>query len=126
MNPPSAEIFLSIGLFLLSGLFVVLWWLYRQKDQDSKEKYLQLKEETDKAVALLFEKHDEDVSELNDLKLLIASKHYERTDLDAKFDRMEATFKSGFIELGAKFDKLTDVLTKHMIDTSLPSHNGRQ
>ena len=103
MNLPLTE----IAVASLTGLFIVLWWFYRQRDQDNKN-----------AIALLFKKHDEDVDQLNELKLQIASKHYERTDLDAKFDRMEATFKIGFNELGFKFDKLSDVLTKHMVDTN--------
>lgn len=27
----------EVSMFLLSGLFVMLWWFYRQRDQDRKE-----------------------------------------------------------------------------------------
>jgi hypothetical protein len=89
----------EIALALLTALFVVLWWFYRQRDQDSKT-----------AIALLFKKHDEDAEALNNLKIEIAKKHYERGDLDLKFDRMEETTRIGFRDMGDKFDKLSNTL----------------
>ncbi|HUW46522.1 MAG TPA: hypothetical protein VMW50_12095 [Dehalococcoidia bacterium] len=111
----------------LTSLLVILWWFYRQRDADSKQALKDLKESSEKTledyknemaktIVLLFTKHDDDAKELADLKLLIASKHYERTDLDLKFDKMEDTFRRGFDDMGKRFDrmseKLMDFITK--------------
>jgi hypothetical protein len=98
----------EIGIAFLSVLFTALWWFYRKRD-----------DERQKSTDLLFKKHDEDVQALNDLKLLIASKHYERTDLDAKFDKMEETTRFGFRDMGEKFDHLSKTLMEF-----LAKHNG--
>lgn len=103
MSPDS---FVTIGLFLLGGIFTVLWFLLRAKDA---------KQERD--IALLWEKHDEDAKALQDLRIQIAGRHYERTELDGKFEKLEVAFKRGFDVLGDKFDALKDAL--------LQNHNDR-
>jgi|WetSurMetagenome_2_1015567.scaffolds.fasta_scaffold1149236_1 hypothetical protein len=105
----------EIGLAFLGVLFTALWWFYRKRD-----------EERQKAVDLLFRKHDEDVQALNDLKLLIASKHYERSDLDAKFDKMEETTRDGFKNMGEKFDKLSNTLLDFLAQLNGFAKNGHK
>ena len=98
----------------LTSLLVVLWWFYRQRDKDRED-----------SIKLLFKKHDDDVTELNNLKLIIASKHYERTDLDAKFDKMEETTRHGFKDMGEKFDKLSNTLMDFLAQVNGFGKNGR-
>lgn len=62
----------------------------------------------------LYEKHTKDVDKLRDLELRIASNHYERAELDKKFEKLEMAFRDGFKDLGVKFDRLSDSLTEHM------------
>ena len=91
--------------FILAGLgvlFTVLWYLLQQKDAKQQ-----------KDIELLWTKHDSDVTELQQLKLQIASQHYVKAELDQKFDRMDATMKTGFEILSSKVDKLSDVLIAH-------------
>lgn len=92
---------IEISLFALTGLFVALWYLLTQKDAKQQ-----------KDIELLWQKHDADAKELDMLKLQIASRHYEKNELDNKFDRMEETFRSGFKDLGSKVDTLTNALLK--------------
>ena len=93
----------DVILMGISGVGTVVWYLLRQKDDQQAE-----------AIALLFKKHDEDYAELQALKLQIASQHYVKGELDDKFDRLESAFRSGFAELGAKFDRLGETLVQHI------------
>jgi biopolymer transport protein ExbB/TolQ len=89
----------AIILFFVGGVFVVLWWLLRMKDSAQAGQ-----------IALLFEKHDEDVKRLSDLELKIAERHYQKTELDGKFERLESSFRTGIDQLGTKFDRLAETL----------------
>ena len=89
----------EIALFVLTGLFVVLWYLLLQKD--SKQQ---------KDIELLWTKHDSDVTELQQLKLQIASQHYVKAELDQKFDRMDTSMRSGFKVLSEKVEQLSKTL----------------
>ena len=91
----------EIGLAILSGFFVLLWYLLQQKDEKQQ-----------KDIELLWTKHDLDARELDALRLQIASQHYVKSELDSKFDRMEETFRTGFKDLGSKVDSLTSSLLK--------------
>ena len=91
----------EVSLTILSGLFTVMWWLLRQKD-----------EKQESAIKILFDKHDEDSRRLDDLKLEIARQHYVKQELDVKFDRLDLSIKTGMHELGEKFDNLATVLIK--------------
>lgn len=86
-------------LYIVGGLFTLLWFLLRQKDASQAEQ-----------IKLLFKKHDDDAAELQALKLQIASQHYVKGELDNKFDKLETTFREGLETLGAKFDHLSQVL----------------
>jgi len=76
------------------------------------------------AIAILFKKHDEDVSELSNLKIEIAKKHYEREDINAMFGKIEKTVSDGFIMLGAKFDTLSTKM--EIISDKLATHIGHE
>jgi len=87
----------------VSGIATVLWYLLRKRDEEQQQ-----------AIDLLFKKHDADAEALTKLKLEIASHHYVKSELDAKFDRLQDTFTNGFETLGNKFDKLSDALVEHI------------
>lgn len=87
----------------ISGVASLVWYLLRKRDEEQQE-----------AINLLFKKHDMDADALAALKLEIASHHYVKSELDAKFDRLQDTFTSGFDALGKKFDKLSDALIDHI------------
>ena len=88
---------------ILSGLFAVLWWLLRQKDSAQQ-----------KQISMLFEKHDEDAKRLQDLELDIAKHHYLKVELDPKFDRLAASFRTDMEALGSKVEKLTDAVVRRV------------
>jgi hypothetical protein len=81
----------------------VVWALIKKQNTDQERQ-----------IALLFVKHDEDAKALQELRIQIAEGHYKKTELDVKFDRLEFAFKAGFDQLGMKFDKLSDVLVRHI------------
>lgn len=88
---------------VLGIVISVIGWLLRNKDAEQAS-----------SIRLLFEKHDNDALALQELRVQIAAKHYERPELDAKFDRLDATFRDGFDKLGQKFDRLSDTLSGHI------------
>lgn len=117
------------------GVFVVLWWLLRAKDDKQQQEIRDFKQEieTYKEVrkieiekkfdqlwtkqredcALLHAKHDTDVKELGELRERIAREHYVKQELDNKFDKLERAFTDGFKGLGAKFDRLSEAISRH-------------
>lgn len=90
-------------VFVLGITISIIGWFLRSKDAEQAAQ-----------IKLLFEKHDQDATALQELRVQIAAKHYERPELDAKFDRLDATFRNGFDNLGDKFDRLSDALIKHI------------
>ena len=101
----------ELSMFLLSTLVGVFLWLLKNKDASQSKEIDELHQQVD----ALFRKHDADVAALQELRVVIASNHYERTELDRKFDKMEAAFTSGFDSLGKKFDRLAETLVNHLI-----------
>jgi hypothetical protein len=87
------------------GLVAIIGWFLRQKD-----------EQQGTAIALLFKKHDDDAAALGALRLEIAKEHYLKHELDARFVSLENTFKQGMHDLGTKFDKLSDILIRHVTE----------
>lgn len=87
-------------VFLVLG---IIGWFLRSKDEAQA-----------KQIALLFIKHDQDAEALSELKERIAREHYVKGELDARFQRLEDAFKTGFHELGAKIDKLADAMVAHL------------
>ena len=105
----------ELSMFLLSSLVGVFLWLLKNKDMAQAKEITELHLQ----VETLFRKHDVDAAALQELRVTIASNHYERTELDRKFDKMEATFASGFDSLGKKFDKLADTLINHLVNADI-------
>jgi hypothetical protein len=90
---------LELIMFAFGFVLTILFWFVRTRD-DARAK----------SINLLFRKHDEDVEKLQELKIIIAGRHYERGELDIKFEKLEHTFKEGFNTLGDRFDNLSKVL----------------
>lgn len=95
----SADSIATGVMFVLSGIFTVVWFLLRQKDAAQAAQ-----------IALLFSKHDDDAQRLADLELKIAERHYQKAELDSKFERLEQSLRDGLGELGKKFDRLAEAL----------------
>lgn len=110
--------------YVITGIFVVVWFLLRQKDAKQQKEFDEYRISQEKIVTKLFELHDKDAKELQDLKLQIAANHYEAKTIDGKFEKLETTFKDGFKELGAKFDKFFSMYTSHLTNGTgkFPSH----
>lgn len=89
------------------AVLTVLWYLLRQKDAKQEED-----------ITILFKLHRANEQAITNLRLLIASEHYPKRELDTKFDKLETAIVSGLdklnTNLGAKFDKLADALTEHV------------
>lgn len=77
----------------------VLWYLLRQKDALRGE---QIKD--------LYAKHVADADKLQELELNVAKRHYEKTEMDAKFDKLEQAFTQGSDKICSRFDQLTAAL----------------
>ena len=92
----------EIGLAVMAGLGTLLWYLLTQKDAKQED-----------AIKLLWQKHDIDAKELENLKLQIASQHYVKAELDQKFNQMDATMRNGFQILSGKVDELSKTLLTH-------------
>lgn len=88
----------------------VVAYLLKQKDEKQGKEIAEMRAAMDRHVELLWQKHDTDAKDLSELRLHIASQHYVKTELDARFDRMEASFNHGFHDLSGKLDKLIDAL----------------
>ncbi len=59
-----------------------------------------------KSIDLLFSKHDELWQRVDAHKLYIAENHYQKRELDAKFDRIEGFLRNGFDALSTKIDHM--------------------
>lgn len=90
---------IELGMWGFGAVGSVLWYLLRQKDAKQQDE-----------ITMLWKKHDEDSDRLTDLSLEIAKKHYERTELDGKFDRLDSSIRDGLKDLGNKFDRLAEAL----------------
>lgn len=90
---------LEVGMWIFGVVGSVLWYLLKQKDAKQQEE-----------ITTLWRKHDEDSERLTELSLEIAKKHYERPELDGKFDRLDASIRDGLKDLGNKFDRLAEAL----------------
>lgn len=123
-------------IFGLTVMFGLLGWLLARKDSSQEQQLKELKDSlaaaqgtiqvisvqvasaletalhTQKESQKLFELHDVDATALSNLRLQIASEHYHKKELDARFDKLDTTFREGFKDLGDRFDKFTAVLLK--------------
>lgn len=99
----SVEIVVTVSIFVLGGIFSVVWFLLRQKDAHQEEQ-----------IKLLFKKHDEDADALNALRIQIAENHYHKAELDYRFAQLNDTFRDVGARLEKKFDALQDSFVKYM------------
>lgn len=90
-------------LLIITALFSVLFWLLQMKD--SKQA---------KQIDLLFEKHDADAEKLQALELRIAQQHYDKRELDVKFDKLERTFSEGFFTLSESVENVRTLLVQYL------------
>lgn len=61
-------------------------------------------------ISKLWGKHDEDAHQLQELRIQIAANHYQKFELDAKFEKLERAFREEIQDIGKKLDRLTDVM----------------
>lgn len=124
--------YLTIGLFFLGGIFTLLWFLLRQKDDKQQKEITEIKDfhkkeidevkkthrdESDKLWAQVhgIEKEflkllKEDSAALHELRIKIAERHYEKGELDQKFDKIEKSLESGFNKVNDSLDRLNAIL----------------
>ncbi len=94
---------MDLMIFALTTIFAVIGFFLRQKDEQQAAQ-----------IKLLFEKHDADAQALQELRVQIAAKHYERPELDAKFDKLEQAIKEGFGGMRSDFARLSEILIDHI------------
>lgn len=94
----------DLAIAVLIGLFSILWWSVRRMVDRIDTIESSAAKQT--SIDLLWEKHDEDAKRLDEFQLEIAKKHYERTELDQRFDRLEKAISQGLEKLGEKIDKM--------------------
>jgi len=117
------------------GVFVVLWWLLRNKDDkqqrelqdfihttdtyreirklEVEKKFDQLWTKQRDDYIQLLSKHEADARELAELRERIAREHYVKQEMDNKFDKLERAFTDGLKDLGLKFDRLGEIIARH-------------
>ena len=123
----------TIALFILSGIFTILWYLLRQKDETQARQLVALDSQhrldmanKQEQIDLLFEKHDMDVEKLVLLDKVIAKNYYERKELDDRFIRLESTIKDGFKDLGVEIKEMTKAFRDGLKEHIQESHNKQQ
>jgi type III secretory pathway component EscV len=111
---------ITIGA-VLAVLIAALGYLLARKDEAQAKEITELRTSSEAQATkqketnnLLFQKHDQDVAALQDLRIQIAEGHYKKTELDQRFQRLEDTFEKGMDALGKKLDKMTDILVDHI------------
>ena len=105
----------NVLVILLTILVTVVGYLLAERDQKNEKVSAETKAEHDRQIAALWLKHNEDAHELQELRILIAKDHYIKPELDAKFTELSSTFKTGFDQLGNKFDRLAETLIAHIV-----------
>lgn len=61
-------------------------------------------------IGKLWAKHDDDAYQLQELRIQIAANHYQKFELDAKFEKLERAFREEIQDIGKKLDRLVDVM----------------
>lgn len=89
----------GIGMFIMSGVFTVLWWLLRQKDEKQAQDIAKISE----LIKDLYMKHQEDERELYSLRIKIAENHPPKQEIE----KMIADMKHHFDQ---RFDQLLQVM----------------
>ena len=102
---------LSTILSILGILIVpAITYLLNKKDAAQEKEIAELQA----TCKLLFKKHDDDAAALVLLQRQIDKEHYVKPELDARFQSLESTFRTGMHDLGAKFDRLSNLLVEHI------------
>ena len=68
----------------------------------------------EKQIEDLYDKHETDAAKLQSLEVKIAENHYQKNELDVKFDKLETIFRNGIDKLVERFDHLSSVLLEHI------------
>lgn len=119
----------------LIGVFSVLWWLLRNKDDkeqreledfihtadtyreirklEVEKKFDQIWTKQRDDYSQLLSKHEIDARELAELRERIAREYYVKQEMDNKFDKLERVFTDGLKDLGLKFDRLGEIIARH-------------
>lgn len=100
----------DIAIWMLGGLFSVLFWLLKNKDENQSKQL----DSHARYIEIIFKKIDDDMAALQNLRVHIASHHYEKSELDVKFEKLERTTSDGFRILGDKLDKLSSSMLTHI------------
>ena len=109
----SSSDWVVIAMGVVNIFLVIIGWLITRQIDGIKEEIKDLKT----AINELWKARQDDVAAHRDLREIVAGRHYERDELDAKFDKLEGTFKDGFKDMGAKFDRMADALMTHLAKT---------
>jgi hypothetical protein len=99
---------------VLACVIAVLWYLLRQKDSKQEKDFDEFKKKHEEDIKLLWEKHEQDANALVQVQLQLAGNHYQRDELDRRFDKLEHAIKSGFEFLGREIKGLTNSLLSHI------------
>lgn len=128
MNFSDHEVLAYFATGLIAILLIVSWYLIREKDRKREEDLRDQREAHEKRLAEqkvafdekfatqdrflnnLFELHKTDADELTALRLTIAEKHYQKDELDIRFDRMEKANEKWFTKLFDKVDALSNTV----------------
>ncbi len=97
------ELSMNLFLFGLSLVFGVVGWLLAAKDKKQAA-------EIDKLFAMVKEESEKRAA----LQLYIAGKHYERHELDSKFDKLDSSIKDGFTNLRQDMKEMMKELRHHV------------
>lgn len=93
----------AIAMGVFGVVFSILGWLLANKDKKQAE-------EIDKLFALVKEENEKRSA----LQLYIAGKHYERHELDSKFDKLDTSIKEGFNGLRADMKEMMVDFRSHL------------
>ncbi len=85
----------GVATFVMGGIFTVLWWLLRQKD----EKQAQDIEKIYEAIKDLYIKHREDERDLYALRIKIAENHPPKQEIEKMISDMKQHFDQRFDQL---------------------------
>jgi uncharacterized coiled-coil protein SlyX len=100
---------IEIVAVILTVAFGGVGWLLNSRDAAQQRQINELRDlaaEKQKLIDMLFDKNDALELSLTNLRLHIARSHYEKTELDGKFDKLETLFRSGMADISMKMDRL--------------------
>jgi len=92
-----------IVTIVIGLVFSIIGWLLSNKDAKQAEE-----------IKLLFKKHEDDVTELTNLRIKIAEQHYQKPELDAKFSDINKTLEKGFAGLEASIKEMSKSFLTHV------------